>query len=95
MEENKELNLIDVTGDDEARSFEDTIKVINLIENAQSAKEFMESPYGHCTAEELTDEALAKASGMTVEEWKQSSRDEIDQMLLDEGIDPDTLEPIK
>lgn len=95
MEENKEPKLIDVAGDDEARSFNDTIEVINLIENAQSAKAFMEHPYGHCTAEELTDEALAKASGMTVEEWEQSGIDELDQMLLDEGIDPDTLEPIK
>lgn len=95
MKESKEPKLIDLTGDEEAKSFSDTIEVINLIENAQASKEFMENPYGHCTAEELTDEALAKASGMTVEEWEQSGIDELDQMLLDEGIDPDTLEPIK
>lgn len=54
----------------------------------------MENPYGHCTAEELTDEALAEIEGLTVEEWKQQGIDEIDKMLLDSGIDPDTLEPL-
>lgn len=94
MTENKEPTLIDVSGSDEAKSFNDVIQVINLLENAQAAKEFMENPYGHCTAEELTDEALAEIEGLTVEEWKQQGIDEIDKMLLDSGIDPDTLEPL-
>lgn len=95
MKENKEEKLINLTGDDEAREFSDIVKVIGMIENAQAAKEFMENPYGHCTAEELTKEALAKANGMSVEEWEQEAIDELDQMLLDDGIDPDTLEPIE
>lgn len=90
----KQERKISIDGNETANDFEDIVEVISMIEGPEAAKEFAKNPYGHCTAEEISVEALARAQGMTVEEWERDSIDEIDQMLRESGIDPDTLEPL-